>query len=60
MDDRDLVRVLTKFHREVFAPDFERIVATEVGRLRDEMRVRSAALSEQIRALKTIEARIDD
>lgn len=37
----DLVQVLAKFHREVVAPDVERIVGSAVGaceqRLRDEM-----------------------
>jgi len=37
----DLVQILTKFHRDIFVPDIERIVANAVAgferRLRDEM-----------------------
>ena len=41
MEDLDLIRVLTKLHREVIARDVERIVGAAERRLRDEMHTSS-------------------
>lgn len=71
MEDLDLVRVLTKFHREVIAPDVERIVGAAERRLRDEMHTLADAGSQQthelrteyhmiVAGLKRIEDRMDD
>lgn len=62
----DLVKVLTKFHRDVVVPDIERIVGASEQRVRDEMQRRSEllelkgrvdGLQEQVRAL---EPRLDE
>jgi predicted nuclease with TOPRIM domain len=53
----DLVQVLAKFHREVVAPDIERIVGSAVGaseqRLRDEMHGLFDALIQRLDRLET-------
>lgn len=49
----DLVRVLTKFHRDIVAPDVERIVSASEGRLRDEMNGRFDALYQRFERLET-------
>ena len=52
----DLVLVLTKFHREIVAPDIERIVGAAIEgserRLRDEMHTLFDALAHQIQDLR--------
>lgn len=52
-DVEELVQVLTKFHREVVAPDIERIVGHAEQRLRNEMHTLFDALSQQIQELRT-------
>jgi predicted nuclease with TOPRIM domain len=52
-DVEDLVQVLTKFHREVIAPDIERIVGASEGRLRDEMHTLFDALAQRLDRLET-------
>ncbi len=49
----DLVQVLTKFHREVIAPDIERIVGASEQRLRDEMHTLFDALAQRLDRLET-------
>lgn len=53
----DLVKVLAKFHREVVAPDIERIVGTvvegAVKELRDEMQTGFDALAHRLERLET-------
>ena len=44
----DLVQMLTKFHRDIFLPDFERIVDGAERRLRDEMHSLFDGLAQQI------------
>ena len=50
----DLVQVLTKFHRDIVAPDIKRIVGDAVDgaerRLRDEMHSLFDALAQSMRA----------
>jgi hypothetical protein len=48
----DLVQVLTRFHREVFVPDFERIVGETEVRLRDEMHAGFDALCQRLDRLE--------
>jgi hypothetical protein len=52
----DLVKVLTKFHREIVVPDIERIVGNAVEgserRLRDEMHTGFDALAQRLDRLE--------
>ena len=49
----ELVQVLTKFHREVIAPDIERIVGASEQRLRDEMHTLFDAIAQRLDRLET-------
>ena len=48
----DFVQILTRFHRDIFLPDFERIVDGAERRLRDEMHSIFDGLAQQIDEIK--------
>jgi len=54
----DLVKVLTKFHREIVVPDIERIVGKRLDGLRDEMHAGFDALAQRLDRL--LEARLGE
>src|SRR5262245_26423970 len=59
----DLVLALTRFHRDVFVPDIERIVVASERRLRDEMRAGFEAPAQRLDRLaqvRTLEAGVEE
>ena len=44
----DLIPILTRFHREVFLPDFERILRESFDRIGREMNMRSDEICERL------------
>jgi predicted nucleic acid-binding Zn-ribbon protein len=50
----DLIPVLTRFHREIVAPDIERIVAASEQRLRDEMQTLFDNLASELKDLREL------
>ena len=55
----DLVKVLTKFHREVVVPDIERIVGKGLDGLRGEMHAGFDALAQRLDRLLELKTRVD-
>jgi len=51
----DLLSVLTRFHRDVLRPDFERMLGDVELRLRDEMQTGFDALAQRLDKLEPVE-----
>ena len=50
----DLIPVLARFHREIVAPDIERIVSASEQRLRDEMHTLLDSLAAELKDLRQL------